>query len=253
MFALLTLLLILVHGSPPPAAPSQAPAPAAMQSPEDSPASSNFLVEASDPATSRQVETWAEKARREIQARWFPASGNPWPRPVRLVVSQENLGFAMTEITADGVVTIMVWAGDPELESTIRHEVWHAVVHQRYPKQPIPRWLDEGLAICNESVAEQQRQLAPLFKRERRFPVRDLIGFRNYPRDIALFYAQGYSLTDFLVRKHGEREVIRFLERSFAAGQEEALREVLGYPSVEALEKEWLDSLQPAKALRRAA
>lgn len=162
----------------------------------------------------------------------------------------QHPGYFATEFS-DGRVLITLWAGDKHLESTVRHEATHAVLHLRYPHGDIPRWLDEGIAVCNESAAEQARLVAPLHQKERRYSVRQLAGMKEYPRDMLLFYAQGYSLTDFLVRQHGERAVIRFLEQSFRHGQETALHSVLGYPSFEDLERQWLANLRRGLSHRK--
>jgi len=223
----------------------------------------NFQVEAPDQPSAQRVAVWAEGARRDIVARWFAGDDEPWPRRVRIVVHAEHPGYFATEFAA-GAVTITLWTKDAHLESTVRHEVTHAVLHLRYPYADIPRWIDEGIAVCNESSAEQRRLVAPLHQRERRYTVRQLAPMREYPRDVLLFYAQGFSLTDFLVRQHGERKVIRCLETSFRIGQEAALGRELGYQSFEDLERQWLTDLRrgidsaPRRlhlvpALRRAA
>lgn len=210
----------------------------------------NFSVEAPEAATAQNVAHWAENARRDIIARWFEGNDVPWPRPVRIIVHAQHPGYFATEF-ADNVVTITLWAKDVHLESTVRHEVTHAVLHLRYSRHDIPRWIDEGIAVCMESSAEQQRLVAPLLQRERRYSVRQLAGMREYPRDVLLFYAEGYSLTDFLVRRHGERALIRFLETSFRVGQEAAFRSELGYQSFEDLERQWLTDLRRANTLQR--
>jgi peptidase MA superfamily protein len=209
----------------------------------------HFQVAAPDPETAQNVADWAERARRDIVARWFNGVDTGWPRRVRIEVHRDHPGYFATEFT-DSVVTITLWARDAHLESTVRHEVTHAVVHLRYPSRDIPRWIDEGMAVCNESAVEQKRLIAPLFQRERRYSVRQLANMREYPRDVLLFYAEGYSLADFLVRKHGERGVVRFLEASFRLGQEAAFRSELGYQNFEDLEKAWQADLRRAASLR---
>ncbi len=205
-----------------------------------------FLVEAPSESLAKQVGAWAEQARGDLHRRWFGSDPPDWSRPAVIQVCRQHPGFYATVIDSDGVVTITLWAGDGHLQSTVRHEIWHAVVHLRYPDKHVPRWLDEGLAICNESPEEQRRQLAPLFGTPRRYPVAELAGMREYPPDIALFYAQSYSLADFLVRRHGEKNVIQFIEASFAQGQEAALRSELGYADFAALERDWTSSLPAA-------
>jgi hypothetical protein len=206
--------------------------------------SANFEVESSDAGLSRRVAEAAEQARRNIQSRWFGQIEPAWPRRVKIRVPDKHPGYFATEFSGDGVVTITLWAGDAHLESTIRHEVCHAVMHLRYPTRIIPRWFDEGLAVCNESPEEQRRLLAPLFEGRERFTLRRLALLENYPPQVLLFYAQSYSIVDFLVRRHGERLVIRYLEQSFVLGQEAALSQVLGYASFEALEHEWLAGIR---------
>jgi hypothetical protein len=203
------------------------------------------VVEAPDGDTARRTLAWAEEARRDIQLRLFGAEAPPWPRPVIVTAHRDFPGGYSTQIAADGEAQITLWAGDPHLRSTVRHEVCHAVLHLRYPAHVPPRWLDEGLAVCQEEPEEQGRQLAPLAAARRRFSVRQLAGLRDYPRDVDLFYAQSYSLVDFLVRRHGEGAVVRFLEASFRSGQEAALRQALGYADFEALERAWAAGLPP--------
>lgn len=213
--------------------------------------SANFLVEAPEAAVARQVLGWAEAARGDLLRRWDgqPDDGDdaappPWPRPVRIVVHRRHPGFYATEFGSDGSVTITLWAGDLHLHSTVRHEVCHAVLHLRYPGRLIPRWFDEGLAVCQELPEERERLVQPLLRSSHRFSTRQLFQMRDYPRDIALFYAQSYSLVDFLVTRHGERELLRFLEAAFTLGQEAALSHVLGYASIEALDAAWWSSVR---------
>lgn len=207
--------------------------------------SANFLVEAPETAMAERVLAWCEATRSELLRRWDSAPADqpdavpPWPRPVHVVVHRHHPGFYATTFGSDGSVTITLWAGDLHLESTVRHEVCHAVLHLRYPGRYIPRWLDEGLAVCQELPDEQHRLLEPLRSASRRFSVRQLMLMREYPREVLLFYAQSYSLTDFLVKRHGESALLRFLEASFTLGQEAALKQVLGYADCEALEAAW--------------
>lgn len=212
--------------------------------------SANFLVEAPDAATAQSVLAWAEAARAELLRRWNqippeqPGPVSSWPRPVRVVVHRQHPGFYATTFGSDGDVTITLWAGDLHLESTVRHEVCHAVLHLRYPGRYIPRWFDEGLAVCQELPEEQRRLLEPLRTATRRFSTRQLIQMRDYPRDVALFYAQSYSLIQFLVQRHGETALLRFLEVSFSRGQEAALKQVLGYADFDALDAAWWSAFQ---------
>ena len=224
------------------------PPPAALSPPVRS---ANFVVEAPEAGLAQEVLSWAESLRSELLCRWdqLPRDTQPpaWPRPVRIVVHRQHPGYYATEFASDGSVTITLWAGDPQLHSTVRHEVCHAVLHLRYPNRLLPRWLDEGLAVCQELPQEQQRLLAPLARSPRRFSTRQLLHLRDYPREVELFYAQSYSLTDFLIRRHGELALLWFLEASFALGQEAALRQVLGYADIEELDRAWWSAVQPSR------
>jgi hypothetical protein len=75
----------------------------------------------------------------------------------------------------------------------------------------------------------------------------------EYPRDMIVLYAQGYSVTDYLVRKGGDgqegrQKLLRFLAEGMNGNTPEswsgAAQRVYGFDSVESLEAAWLDALR---------
>jgi hypothetical protein len=134
---------------------------------------------------------------------------------------------------------------DRLLASNLPHEVTHTVFADHL-KAAVPRWADEGAAILAEDEDERQRhdRLARrLLSEGRTFGLRRLLAMRDFPSDAMVLYAQGYSVTHFLVERKGPRTFAQFVAEGVRAGWDEALQEHYGFRSVEELEAAWLASL----------
>jgi hypothetical protein len=81
----------------------------------------------------------------------------------------------------------------------------------------------------------------------------------DYPRDMRVLYAQGYSVVDYLVKKGGDGREGRAKLLQFLAGGmsghdprahgtaeswNESARKVYGFESIDALEEAWLEALR---------
>ncbi|QDU02781.1 hypothetical protein V6x_24880 [Gimesia chilikensis] len=104
---------------------------------------------------------------------------------------------------------------EPVLESVIPHEVLHTVFASHF-RRPLPRWADEGAATYEEAEAEKRptRELArEIVGTERQIPIRRLLVMQNYPDNlggIAVLYAQGFYLAEYLIDREGKQEFVRF-------------------------------------------
>jgi hypothetical protein len=71
-------------------------------------------------------------------------------------------------------------------------------------------------------------------------PFATLFLLTDYPADMLPLYAQGYSLTSFLIHQGGPRNFIRFLELGMRSGDwVAATNQAYEYPSVGALQTAW--------------
>src|SRR5207249_11138082 len=100
-----------------------------------------------------------------------------------------------------------------------------------------------------------------------------LFRMADYPRDMIVLYAQGYSMTAFLVDRggggrEGRTKLLQFLATGMGNDAQpnqkyhgtpeswnEAARRVYGFESVDAMERAWLDALHtpPSRVAAREA
>ena len=91
------------------------------------------------------------------------------------------------------------------LNSVLPHEVTHTVLAYHFGRA-VPRWADEGGSVLSENEEERfshDIRCRELLNAGRGIVLRTLFRMAEYPRDMIVLYAQGYSITAFLVEKGG--------------------------------------------------
>ena len=76
----------------------------------------------------------------------------------------------------------------------------------------------------------------------RRIPLRILLDMTEYPTDsqqVLALYAEGYSLTQYLVQSQGRAAFLRFLNDANARGWDAAIKSFYARGNIEALERDW--------------
>ncbi len=154
-----------------------------------------------------------------------------------------TLGIALSEDT------MVVLGTAPNVESIIAHELSHLVVGKLVESplaSPLPRWLDEGLAMYAEGELPARNALAleEAIREDKLISVRSLSGYVGDPEKVDLFYAEAYSLVEFLLKEYGKEKMHELLNE-FASGatQEEALEKVYGL-SLDELDARWREYLR---------
>lgn len=210
----------------------------------------NFTVHAPDANIARKVAVTAERCRVNLAKQWLGKELPPWrkPCPIKVKVGQIGAGGATRFSFDNGQVFNwnMQVQGTLEriLDSVIPHEVNHTIL-ACYFRRPIPRWADEGAATICEHESERTRQLMLLqdiLNEKRRIPLQQLLGIKEYPKQmdkVLTLYAEGYSLTDFLVQQRGRATFLKFLNDAHAHGWEFAIQENYRHDNVQSLEKQW--------------
>ncbi len=235
-----------VEAVPAPPAPPTTQATPVNQTP-------NFRVEAPTRRIAQLVAEAAERHRRELARRWLGREIPPWPEPcpiqVKITPDQPHGGATSFQFEGGKVKTQrMVLEGSLEnlLANTLPHEVTHTVL-AHYFGAPVPRWADEGAALLSEDEEEQQRYQRHarqiLNAPDRAIPLRRLLGLRDYPTDVMALFAEGYSLTRFLVGQQGRRTFLAFVKQGGRDGWDKAVQTHYHFADVGALEKAWLASL----------
>lgn len=212
----------------------------------------NFVVEAPTPEIARQAGQYAEHYRREKALLWLGQEMPTWsqPCPLKLTISMNGSGGATSFAFDNGRILGMDMhiegTLDRLLASVLPHEVTHTVF-AHYFRCPVPRWADEGGAVLSEDDIERNRhdQLARQILRTpgRAIPLRRLFQMTKYPPDVMVLYAEGYSVTNFLVNRSNRSVFLHFIAHGMRSGWDDAARVHYHFQSVEQLEQAWLQSL----------
>jgi hypothetical protein len=215
----------------------------------------NFIVYAPTPQIAQQIGQYAENYRREKALLWLGQEMPRWPQPTPLHV-QVNMegpsGATSFHFGQGQVLSINMEIQGPLdrlLASVLPHEITHTVFAY-YFRQPVPRWADEGGSVLSEDDIERDRHdklTRSILNQGRQIPLRRLLSLKEYPREVMCLYAQGYSLSDYLVKRSDRRTFLSFLAHGMQNGWDSAAQSFYGHRSVEELEEAWLKHLRDTK------
>ncbi len=216
----------------------------------------NFVVTAADPKVAKHIGDWAEYHRKQKAIEWLGQEMPPWGQPCPLVVkvSYNGSGGATTFAFDRGRILSMHMEIEGTLErltySVLPHEITHTVFGYHF-RQPVPRWADEGGSVLSED--DQERARHDMLVRQilntpgRMIPLRRLFTLTQYPPDVMVLYAEGYSVTNFLVGRSSRPEFLNFVADGMRLGWDQALRAHYGYQNINELEQAWIQHLRDTK------
>ncbi|MEX2113843.1 MAG: hypothetical protein WD845_11695 [Pirellulales bacterium] len=123
------------------------------------------------------------------------------------------------------------------------HELAHVVLADRFTREPLPRWVDEGIAILADSADKQRRHardFAEALSNRAEFRLVELVAMEDYPPAgrWGAFYGQSASLVSFLVQQAGEQQFLDFVAAALESGYQQGLRETYDM-SIAQLERRW--------------
>ncbi len=213
----------------------------------------NFVVEAPTAQIAEQVGQYAEHYRREKAKQWLGQEMPQWgePCPLKVSVTMNGSGGATTFAFDRGKILSqdmhIEGSLDRLLASVLPHEITHTVFAY-YFRTPVPRWADEGGSVLSEDDVERTRhdQLVKSILRTsgRAIPLRRLFSMTKYPPDVMVLYAEGYSVTNFLVASSNRKTFLDFVAMGMRGDWDGAAKTYYGYKTVEDLEQAWVQSLR---------
>lgn len=214
-------------------------------------ATTNFVVTARSKELAQQVAEVAEHEREQLAIAWFGHKLEPWYRPCKVSVQDgPQLGaggktkFRFEQGEVSGWDMSVQGSVERILDSVIPHEVNHTIL-ACYFRRPVPRWADEGAASLFEHASEVKKQqdlVNQLMQNGRRIPLRVMLDMAEYPVDMSqtlALYAQGYSLTYYLVQHKGRSQFLKFLTDAEKRGWDTAIQSFYGQRNIETLERDW--------------
>jgi hypothetical protein len=208
----------------------------------------NFAVEAPTERIACLVAAAAERERKARAVAWLGKELPPWPErcPIKVRITKRPPGGASTFTFDRGKVLSREMHVEGPLEAVLSgvlpHEVTHTIFADHFGT-PVPRWADEGGALLSEDDRERKRWtlLASeiLGEPRRAIPLHRLLPMKGYPNDVITLYAQGYSLTAFLVARKDRKTFLAFLKDGMKGDWDKAVHTHYGFRDVKELEREW--------------
>lgn len=215
----------------------------------------NFIVHAPNAQVAQQIGQYAEHYRREKAIQWLGQEMPRWPQPCPLYVNvtmDPPSGATSFHFGPAGVLSMKMEIQGPLdrlLASVLPHEITHTVF-AFYFRQPVPRWADEGGSVLSEDDIERNRHdklVRQILNRGQQIRVRQLFGLKEYPRDVMCLYAEGYSISDYLVKHSDRRTFLAFVAHGMQHGWDSAVQSFYSLRSVEELEGAWLQHLKDTR------
>ena len=238
----------------------------------------NFTVNAPCAESAQKFAETAEQYRKDLALLWLGKTLPDWSAkcPIKIHVGN-NLGAGGTTSFIFENGEVFGWEMEIQgsyeriLDSVLPHEITHMILASHFRK-PLPRWLDEGMATAVEHQSEKEnyRRMLRHFLQsnvQRCLPLNRMVATKEYPDDAIPFYAQGFSLVEYLLERGREfddsehHRLVRFAGSAMQNGDwQSALQEHYGIPNLGELQTSWVawvgsdgQSLQPIAAVASIA
>jgi len=107
------------------------------------------------------------------------------------------------------------------LDSVLPHEITHMIFASHF-RSPVPRLGRRGGATSTECPTEQakhRRMLVQFLQTGRGIAFNQMFAMSDYPADVMPLYAQGHSLTSYLLQQGGRRKFVEFVDEGMRSGQ----------------------------------
>jgi hypothetical protein len=220
----------------------------------------NFVVQAPTPQIAQQVGQWAEHYRREKAQLWLGQEMPTWPQPCPLTVrvsmdgpkGATSFNFGRDQYGRGQVMGMNMEIEGPLdrlIYSVLPHEITHTVFAY-YFRCPLPRWADEGGSVLSEDDIERERHdklVRGILNHGQQMRLRTLLPMKEYPHNVMCLYAEGYSVTDYLVKRSNRQQFLQFVAHGMNHGWDSAVRTFYHHNSVEELEEAWLKQLRDTR------
>ena len=211
----------------------------------------NFVVTAETPQLAKEIGDQAEVYRKQLAMEWLGKELPTWAKPCPITAQcRPDLGAGGATSFVFDRGEVFGWKmniqGSREriLDSVLPHEVTHTIFAS-YFRQPVPRWADEGACTTVEhpsEVSKQERNLIQFLKTGRGIPFSQMFAMKEYPSDVMPLYAQGHSLSEWLIESRGRKAFLEFVGDGMKdENWPRAVREHYGFDSLLAMQNSWND------------
>jgi hypothetical protein len=213
----------------------------------------NFDVEAANDKLAHEFGDMAEHYRKVKAEEWLGHEMATWSRRCKLIIQigpNGPAGATTFDFSRNPIEQTMRIEGPRErlLNSVLPHEVTHTVF-AHYFKRPLPRWADEGGSVLSEDDIERTRhdQLCrQLLNQGRAMRLNYLFSLMDYPNDVMVLYAEGFSVSRYLVEKSDRATFLQFVAQGMNENWNSAAQTFYGV-NVNQLEANWISTLKKTR------
>jgi len=163
----------------------------------------------------------------------------------KMVGNDIVVAFAIPDQNLIVLDTSRVYTKPFTLESTLKHELCHILLHHNIESERLPRWLDEGVCqwasggIAELMASDEDRVIAKASMSERLIKIGELERFPLDERSLILAYQESKSIVEYIVSEFGKQGILNVLEYlKEAYSVEDSIQKGLSISLFE-LEKNW--------------
>jgi hypothetical protein len=219
----------------------------------------NFIIEAPNKEIAKKIGDKAEIYRKEIASQWLGEEMPTWgrPCPIKVTVTLNGPSGATAFDFDNGAIRSIRMHVEGRLDSILAnvlpHEVTHTVLAY-YFRKPLPRWADEGASVLSESEkvrAEYERNAWRILQMSgQALSLRRLLSLMEYPDDVRVLYAQGYSVSRFLIESSNRKTFLAFVAEDMDDDWDVSCKKHYRYKSIEQMEAAWVKWMRAEKRKR---
>jgi hypothetical protein len=136
----------------------------------------------------------------------------------KMVGNDIIVAFAIPNQNLIVLDTSTVYTKPFTLESTLKHELCHILLHHNIESERLPRWLDEGVCqwasggIAELMASDEDRAIAKASMSERLIKIGELERFPLDERSLILAYQESKSIVEYIVSEFGKQGILNVLE-----------------------------------------
>ncbi len=213
----------------------------------------NFVVHAANDKLAREFAEKAEYYRKLKADEWLGHEMPAWGKPCVLHVDigpEGPSGATTFDFSQRPIDQKMHIRGPRErlLNSVLPHEITHTVFAY-YFRQPVPRWADEGGSVLSEDDIERGRHdqmCRQILNQGRAMRLGYLFSLMDYPNDVMMLYAEGFSVSRYLVEQSDRPTFLRFVAQGMQNDWNGAAQKYYGV-GINQLEANWIDTLKQSR------
>jgi len=136
----------------------------------------------------------------------------------KMVGNNIIIAFAAPDKNLIVLDTSRVYTKPFTLETTLKHELCHLLLHRNIERERLPRWLDEGICqwasggIAELMASDEGSALTKAIISDRLISIRELERFPIDEKSLILAYEESKSIVEYIVSEFGKQGILNVLE-----------------------------------------